>query len=126
MKILLPPSEGKTEPLRRKALKLNTLVFHSDLTYTRTAVLKKHQEINFDHCDDSATIYSGVLYQALNYSSLSKAAQIRANKSILIISAAFGALRLTDVIPYYKFKIDPAIWKKPLSILCSECRCNIS
>jgi cytoplasmic iron level regulating protein YaaA (DUF328/UPF0246 family) len=116
MKILLPPSEGKNEPLRRKALKLNTLVFHSDLTYTRTAVLKKHQEINFDHCDASATIYSGVLYQALNYSSLSKAAQIRANKSILIISAAFGALRLTDVIPYYKFKIDSAIWKKPLSI----------
>jgi cytoplasmic iron level regulating protein YaaA (DUF328/UPF0246 family) len=34
----------------------------------------------------------------------------------VIISAAFGAIRLNDVIPYYKFKIDPATWKNPLSL----------
>jgi len=116
MKILLPPSEKKNEPEQRKALKLNALSFQADLTATRTALLKKHKEIDISHCDVASNIYSGVLYNALDYTSLSTAAQLRANSSIVIVSAAFGAIRLTDVIPYYKFKIDPATWKKPLSI----------
>ena len=116
MKIFLPPSEKKNEPEQRKALKMNTLSFQADLTATRTAVLKKHKEIDVSHCDLASNIYSGVLYNALDYTSLSTAAQLRANSSIVIISAAFGAIRLTDIIPYYKFKIDPATWKKPLSI----------
>jgi hypothetical protein len=78
--------------------------------------LKKHKEIDLENCDIAANVYSGVLYQALDYSSLSSAAQVRANKSILIFSAAFGVLRLTDAIPYYKFKIEPSLWKKPLSL----------
>ena len=116
MKILLPPSEKKNEPKKRNALKLDALSFQADLTATRTAVLKKHKEIDVSHCDVASNIYSGVLYNALDYTSLSTAAQLRANSSIVIVSAAFGAIRLTDVIPYYKFKIDPATWKKPLSI----------
>jgi len=119
MKILLPPSEKKNEPEQRKALKMNTLSFQADLTATRTALLKKYKEIDISHCDVASNIYSGVLYNALDYASLSTAAQLRANSSIVIISAAFGAIRLTDVIPYYKFKIDPATWKKPLSIALS-------
>jgi len=107
MKILLPPSEKKNEPEQRKALKLSGLSFQADLTTTRTAVLKKHKEIDLSYCDVASNIYSGVLYNALDYTSLSTAAQLRANSSIVIISAAFGAIRLTDVIPYYKFKIDP-------------------
>ena len=116
MKILLPPSEKKNEPEQKNALKLNALSFNSDLTATRTAVLKKHKEIDLSHCDFASNVYEGVLYQALDYTSLSAAAQTRANNSIIIISAAFGALRLTDVIPYYKFKIDPSVWKDPLAI----------
>ena len=116
MKILLPPSEKKNEPEKLKALKLNALSFQVDLTATRNAVLKKHKEIDLSHCDVASNIYSGVLYNALDYTSLSTAAQARANSSIVIISAAFGAIRLNDVIPYYKFKIDPTTWKKPLSL----------
>jgi len=116
MKILLPPSEKKNEPKKLKVIKWNDLSFQSDLTATRTAVLKKHKEIDLSYCDVASNVYSGVLYNALDYASLSTAAQVRADKSILIISAAFGALRLTDVIPHYKFKIEPATWKKPLSI----------
>lgn len=116
MKILLPPSEKKNEPEKLKALKLNALSFQVDLTSTRNAVLKKHKEIDLSHCDVASNIYSGVLYNALDYRSLSTAAQARANSSIVIISAAFGAIRLNDVIPYYKFKIDPATWKNPLSL----------
>jgi cytoplasmic iron level regulating protein YaaA (DUF328/UPF0246 family) len=116
MKILLPPSEKKNEPEKLKALKLNALSFQADLTATRNAVLKKHKEIDISHCDVAANIYSGVLYNSLDYTSLSTTAQLRANNSIVIISAAFGAIRLTDVIPYYKFKIDPSVWKVPLAI----------
>jgi len=114
MKILLPPSEGKNQPRRRKAIKWSALAFPSDLTSTRAALLKKHKEIDLGSCDTAANVYSGVLYQALDYSSLSSTAQSRANKSILIFSAAFGVLRLTDAIPYYKFKIETSLWKKPL------------
>ena len=46
MKILLPPSEKKNEPKQKTALKLNALSFNADLTTTRTAVLKKHKEID--------------------------------------------------------------------------------
>jgi cytoplasmic iron level regulating protein YaaA (DUF328/UPF0246 family) len=119
MQILLPPSEGKNEPTRRKALVWGSLSFHTELTAARTAALKKHTEVDYSHCDLAANVYSGVLYQALDYQSLSAAAQARANKSIILISAAFGALRLTDIIPFYKFKIDPSIWKKPLSLALS-------
>lgn len=116
MKILLPPSEKKNEPKTLKVIKWSALSFQADLTATRTAVLKRHKEIDLVHCDVASNIYRGVLYNALDYASLSTAAQVRANDSILIISAAFGAIRLTDAIPYYKFKIDAATWKKPLSI----------
>ena len=116
MKILLPPSEKKNEPEQKNALKLNAISFNSDLTATRTAVLKKHKEIDLSHCHFASNVYEGVLYQALDYTSLSSAAQTRANNSIIIISAAFGAIRLNDVIPYYKFKIDPSVWKAPLAI----------
>jgi cytoplasmic iron level regulating protein YaaA (DUF328/UPF0246 family) len=116
MKILLPPSEKKNEPGQRKAIKWDSLSFHEDLTSSRMAVLKKHKEMDLSHCDFASNVYEGVLYQALDYTSLSAAAQTRANNSIIIISAAFGALRLTDIIPYYKFKIDPSLWKDPLAI----------
>ena len=116
MKILLPPSEKKNEPRQRNAIKWNSLSFHEDLIAARMTVLKKHKEIDLSHCDFASNVYEGVLYQALDYTSLSTAAQARANSSIVIISAAFGAIRLNDVIPYSKFKIDPATWKKPLSL----------
>jgi cytoplasmic iron level regulating protein YaaA (DUF328/UPF0246 family) len=114
MQILLPPSEAKNVPTRRKALAWGSLSFHNDLTAARTAALKKHSEIDYSHCDIAANLYDGVLYQALDFASLSAAAQARAIKSILIISAAFGAIRLDDIIPFYKFKIEASLWKKPL------------
>jgi len=101
-------------------MKLSALSFHRELTSTRETILGKHKEIDSNQCDSASNVYSGVLYQALNYGTLTSAAQLRANKSILIISAAFGAIKLTDVIPYYKFKIDPSAWKKPLANTLSD------
>ena len=56
-------------------------------------------------------VYSGVLYQALNYQNLNTAAKKRAEKSIVIISALFGALKLNDSIPTYKLDMAKSLPK---------------
>ena len=115
MLILLPPSEGKNAPSRMKRLKLGSLSFADALTEPREVILKKYKSIDQGMCAVAAKVYSGILYQSLDYSSLSPAAKSRADKSLLIISAAFGAVRMTDFIPFYKFKIEPKLWKAPLA-----------
>ena len=47
--------------------------------------------------------YGGVLYQALDYSSLSAAALKRANERLFIQSALFGLLPAMEQIPNYRF-----------------------
>jgi cytoplasmic iron level regulating protein YaaA (DUF328/UPF0246 family) len=115
MKILLPPSEAKNQPTQSRELALNELCFPKDLTVTRTRVLREHKEIDCSRTDFASSIYSGVLYQALDYGSLSISARERADSSIFIFSALFGVLRLDDLIPYYKLKIDPKLWRKPIA-----------
>ena len=50
-------------------------------------------------------LYTGVLYAALGWNTLSKAQQKLAQESIVIISAKYGALRPLDPIEPYKEKI---------------------
>jgi cytoplasmic iron level regulating protein YaaA (DUF328/UPF0246 family) len=51
-------------------------------------------------------VYAGVLYQALGWNTLSVAAKKRAEKSIYIISAKYGAIAPLAKIESYKEKID--------------------
>ena len=51
-------------------------------------------------------VYIGVLYQALGWSTLSESAKKRAEKSIMIISAKYGAISPLTKIETYKEKID--------------------
>ncbi len=53
-------------------------------------------------------VYSGVLYKALDYQSLSASAKARCEKMVVIISAKYGALSPSDRIEFYKEKIDSA------------------
>jgi cytoplasmic iron level regulating protein YaaA (DUF328/UPF0246 family) len=50
-------------------------------------------------------VYTGVLYAALGWDTLTKAQQRLAQESIIIISAKYGALRPHDPIEPYKEKI---------------------
>lgn len=50
-------------------------------------------------------VYTGVLYQALDWSSLTGAAKKRGESSLAIISAKYGAVRPGDRIESYKEKI---------------------
>ncbi|CAN2208141.1 Peroxide stress protein YaaA [Candidatus Nanopelagicaceae bacterium] len=52
------------------------------------------------------SVYTGVLYQALDWASLSPAAKKRGENALMIISAKYGAVRPTDRIESYKEKID--------------------
>jgi hypothetical protein len=115
MKILLPPSEAKNQPTELRELALSDLCFSKDLTEPRTRVLNKHKEVDRSRTDLASHVYSGVLYQALGYRSLSISARERADSSILIFSALFGLLRLDDAIPYYKLKIDPKLWRSAIA-----------
>jgi hypothetical protein len=53
-------------------------------------------------------VYSGVLYKALDYPSLTASAKARCEKSVVIISAKYGALSPSDRIEFYKEKINSA------------------
>ena len=56
-------------------------------------------------------VYSGVLYKALDYPSLSASAKARCEKSVVIISAKYGALSPSDRIEFYKEKINSALMR---------------
>lgn len=51
-------------------------------------------------------VYSGVLYKALGWATLSPAARKRAASAIVIISAKYGAVRPDQLIESYKTTID--------------------
>ncbi len=50
--------------------------------------------------------YTGVLFDALAYSSLGVAATHNANETVWLFSALFGPLRATDQIPRYRLSFD--------------------
>ena len=128
--ILLPPSEGKNRPRRGRSLDLGTLSF-PELTPLRAAVVEtvarvsrepdaaRTLEVNPNLVEDLArnvhlaeaptavasSIYTGVLYQALDLDSLDAASKRRANRWIVVVSALFGALRLADRVPPYRVNI---------------------
>jgi cytoplasmic iron level regulating protein YaaA (DUF328/UPF0246 family) len=52
------------------------------------------------------SVYTVVLYQALDWASLSPAAKKRGEASVAIISAKYGVVRPSDRIESYKEKID--------------------
>lgn len=54
----------------------------------------------------AAELYSGVLYDALDLASLPAGSRRRATARVVVISAAWGALRLGDRVPPYRASMD--------------------
>jgi cytoplasmic iron level regulating protein YaaA (DUF328/UPF0246 family) len=154
--VLLPPSEGKTGPRRGKALDLESLSF-PELTGTRERVLealvslstsapsealrvlglstRQGAEVARDARLETAPtaqaglVYTGVLYDALGITTLDAAARRRAHRTIVVQSALFGALRLTDRIPAYRLSGDVSLpglgpvtglWRDPLAAALAD------
>lgn len=131
MLILLPPSEGKTAaPAGCAPVDLLSLSF-PELTEARERVgmelqrvsqqenvatilkvgktlqkeIQRNQQVLSEPAQPASEVYSGVLYDALDYFSLSPNAQEQAENSVLIISALWGVLRLQDSIPAYRLSM---------------------
>ncbi|WP_457208675.1 peroxide stress protein YaaA [Nocardioides sp. P5_C9_2] len=131
MLILLPPSEGKTAPRRGTPLDLSSLG-SPVLTPTRERVVDalvalaarpdaaavlglggtQADLVDLDvRLRTSPTaradrVYTGVLYDALGFDSLSTAARRRATSRLAVMSSVFGLVRPGDRIPAYRLSGD--------------------
>lgn len=126
MLVLLPPSEGKAPGGRGAPLDLSSLA-HPALSPVRARLVGALQgaaehdvealaarlgcsvdEAAKDlRLTTSGTLpalkrYTGVVYEALSYATLSPAGRRRANSSLRVASALFGLLTPTDRIPAYR------------------------
>lgn len=126
MLLLLPPSEGKATGGRGAPLDLSRLAHPAlspvrsrlvtaleaaaaqDLPGLATALGCSVDEAGKDlHLTTSGTLpalrrYTGVVYEALSYATLSPAGRRRAHSSLRVASALFGLLAPTDRIPAYR------------------------
>ena len=134
MLILLPPSEGKTpaangpsidweslsfpelNPYRAKVLEaLGTVSAHEDALALLGvgASLRDDVERNTRlHAEPAAPahqVYSGVLYDALGYNSMTPTQRRKANESILVVSALWGAIAFGDHVPAYRLSMGTAL-----------------
>lgn len=149
MLILLPPSEGKTPPASGEPFDPEALSF-PELTKPRQEVLRAlarasaapdalkrlgvgaslAQEVSRNitlHREPSAPahqIYTGVLYEALSFSTMTRIQKARAAKSVLVISALWGAVGFSERIPAYRLSMSAplpgvgglaAFWKTRLT-----------
>ena len=115
MLILLPPSEGKSPGTDSIGLNLASLSFAEQLGTRRREVLERYgSEIWEEPVGRAINIYRGVLYKALDFDSLTNFTKRRAETQLLISSALFGVLRLSDLIPHYKAKMRGTDWSDVL------------
>ena len=136
MLILLPPSEGKSAPRRGKSLDLAGLSSPA-LTLAREQTLDALARLCSEDPAGAArllgvpksqldlvdlnvrartsptaradTIYTGVLYDALDLASLSSSAKRRASARLAVTSSLFGLVRPGDRIPAYRLSGDATL-----------------
>lgn len=112
MLILLPPSEKKKAATSQEKFGLSSLVFAAELSSTRSQTTASH---DFSLTSPAIEIYDGVLFQGLNWRTLTAAEEKRANTKVLIVSALFGLVRPLDKIFSYKEKIDNKLWREAVA-----------
>ncbi|QDW63694.1 YaaA family protein [Oerskovia sp. KBS0722] len=149
MLLLLPPSEGKSAPDDGAPLDLMSLSSPS-LTRHRKAVLKalvaasrrrdaldvlgvsggladevaRNVSLATAPTAPAAEIYSGVLYAAAGLADLPPAAAARAEDSVRIVSALWGAVSPADRIPAYRLSMGTQL--PPLGALAPSWRPHLA
>ncbi|WP_312179143.1 peroxide stress protein YaaA [Arthrobacter sp.] len=149
MLILLPPSEGKTRPDAGPVLDPSLLRF-PELADARKLVLSSLMEtsaspdaqailgigaslaaevarntiLDAEPCAPAHQVYSGVLYDALGYDSLTARQRAAADDAVVVASALWGAIGFADPIPAYRLSMGTnlpgigrlaAFWKAALT-----------
>lgn len=149
MLILLPPSEGKTEARTGDALRLEDLHF-PELNHARREVLaalaeassavdahsilgvgaslaadvQRNLVLDVAPAAPAHDVYTGVLYDALGYASMTTTQKRRAREQCVVISGLWGAIGFGDRIPAYRLAMSVDLprtgrlagyWKKHLA-----------
>lgn len=136
--ILLPPSEGKTDGTNKKVLNLEKLSY-LNLTSKRVELLKaviamakgptaktrsilsisakqdfeilRDQQLLTAPTGPAWSVYTGVLYDAIGIATLSPTAKAKFEKDNFVVSALFGLISASDVIPAYRLSGDTVVPK---------------
>ena len=154
MLILLPPSEGKTAAAKGHPLELASLAF-PELTDARLEVLAalskasahedahavlgvgdslaeevlRNTELREVPAAPAHTVYSGVLYDALGYGTMTPAQKRKADAAVVVVSALWGAIGFADAVPAYRLSMSVELpgtgrlapfWRKQLSAVLDE------
>jgi cytoplasmic iron level regulating protein YaaA (DUF328/UPF0246 family) len=99
MLVLLPPSEGKTEPEAGEPVDFGSLAFAERLGERREQLLEALDPgLREAPAGPAAEVYTGVLFKRLELPKL----PARARRQVLIASALWGVVRPDDRIPHYK------------------------
>jgi cytoplasmic iron level regulating protein YaaA (DUF328/UPF0246 family) len=132
--ILLPPSEGKTPALKGPAIEWESLSF-PELNPYRAKVLEalgtvsahedalallgvgaslrddveRNTRLHAEPAAPAHQVYSGVLYDALGFKSMTPAQRRKATESILVVSALWGAIGFGDHVPAYRLSMGTAL-----------------
>ncbi|RNL53816.1 YaaA family protein [Arthrobacter oryzae] len=134
MLILLPPSEGKTPAAGGEAMdwaslsfpelnvcrarvleSLGTVSAHEDalallgVGASLSADVERNRRLRAEPAAPAHQVYSGVLYDALGYDTLTAAQRTKADASVLVISALWGAIRFADRVPAYRLSMGTAL-----------------
>lgn len=134
MLILLPPSEGKTPATKGPAVDWASLSF-PELNASRAAVLEalgivsahedalsllgvgaslkddveRNTRLHAEPAAPAHQVYSGVLYDALGFKTLTSTQRRKAAESVLVISALWGAIGFGDSVPAYRLSMATAL-----------------
>lgn len=156
MLILLPPSEGKSAPEAGPKLAMSSLSFPT-LNATRKVVLDAlidlcrgdlheastvlglgvtqqgevgaNAALRREPCAPAIEVYTGVLYEHLDASTLNARARRRLQEHVAIASALWGLVRPDDLIPAYRLSggttLPPlgtlaSVWRPTLEELIGE------
>jgi cytoplasmic iron level regulating protein YaaA (DUF328/UPF0246 family) len=128
--ILLPPSEGKTPAVAGDAADWSALSFpalnssrarvldalgtvsaHEDalallgVGASLSADVERNTRLHAEPAAPAHQVYSGVLFDALGYDSLTPAQRKKADASVLVVSALWGAIRFADRVPAYRLSM---------------------
>lgn len=150
MLILLPPSEGKSAAPSGGPVRWENLLF-PELTEARRTVLdtlgrvsggedahavlgvgktlaadvQRNLVLDVEPAAPAHDIYSGVLYDALGYRTLTPEQQYRARAACVVVSGLWGAVGFGDAIPAYRLSMSvdlpgtgrlASYWKQHLSV----------
>lgn len=134
MLILLPPSEGKTpavngDPLDWPSLSFPELNSHRAEVLEALGTVSAHEDalallgvgaslkddvqrntrLHREPAAPAHQVYSGVLYDALGYRNLTAAQRRKADESVMVISALWGAIRFGDRVPAYRLSMGTSL-----------------